>query len=92
MSKDEKKSNHRFGSSSPDIGSTFGRSIEPASRTLGSTIYATLMRALSLIMEPVCMRFSIYLGHSQAKTTTSYAHLADETLRRVSEAISRAIV
>ncbi len=32
------------------------------------------------------------LGHSQAKTTTRYAHLADETLRRVSEAVSRAIV
>lgn len=31
------------------------------------------------------------LGHSQAKTTTRYAHLADETLRRVSDNISASI-
>jgi integrase len=31
------------------------------------------------------------LGHSQAKTTTRYAHLADETLRRVSDTVSRTI-
>ena len=31
------------------------------------------------------------LGHSQVKTTTRYAHLADDTLRRVSEEVSSAI-
>lgn len=31
------------------------------------------------------------LGHSQAKTTARYAHLADETLRRVSDNISNTI-
>jgi integrase len=32
------------------------------------------------------------LGHSQAKTTTRYAHLADETLRRVSDKVSKTIL
>ncbi|MDD2864958.1 MAG: tyrosine-type recombinase/integrase [Methylococcales bacterium] len=32
------------------------------------------------------------LGHSQTKTTSRYAHLADETLRRVSDGVSSAIV
>jgi integrase len=31
------------------------------------------------------------LGHSQTKTTSRYAHLADETLRRVSDGVSLAI-
>lgn len=31
------------------------------------------------------------LGHSQTKTTSRYAHLADETLRRVSDGVSSAI-
>ncbi|WP_374088569.1 tyrosine-type recombinase/integrase [Methylomicrobium lacus] len=31
------------------------------------------------------------LGHSQAKTTTRYAHLADEALRRVSDKVSKTI-
>ncbi|MDD2760528.1 MAG: tyrosine-type recombinase/integrase [Methylomonas sp.] len=31
------------------------------------------------------------LGHSQSKTTTRYAHLADETLRKVSDTISHTI-
>jgi integrase len=31
------------------------------------------------------------LGHSQAKTTSRYAHLGDETLRRVSDSIAHKI-
>jgi site-specific recombinase XerD len=31
------------------------------------------------------------LGHSQTKTTSRYAHLADDTLRRVSDGVSSAI-
>ncbi len=31
------------------------------------------------------------LGHSQVKTTTRYAHLADETLRKVSDTVSNTI-
>jgi integrase len=31
------------------------------------------------------------LGHSQTKTTSRYAHLADDTLRRVSDSVSSAI-
>jgi integrase len=31
------------------------------------------------------------LGHSQSKTTSRYAHLADETLRKVSDTISNRI-
>ncbi len=32
------------------------------------------------------------LGHQQAKTTTRYAHLADETLRKVSDTVSQTIL